>query len=57
MEFAKATPERDFFGFSGQASLYSRIRPTYPDSLYEEIFPNIPSGKQRVCLDIGTGTG
>lgn len=57
MQFKEADPERDMFGFKGQANLYNKIRPLYPEQLYEELFSQLPTDKRRVCLDIGCGTG
>lgn len=57
MQFAKEEPDKEWFGYHGQSQLYTKIRPTYPQELYVEIFNAFQKEKLRVCLDIGCGTG
>jgi ubiquinone/menaquinone biosynthesis C-methylase UbiE len=41
--------------FDGVADLYDRVRPTYPDALFDELFSRLPETPD--ILEVGPGTG
>jgi ubiquinone/menaquinone biosynthesis C-methylase UbiE len=41
--------------FDGVADLYDRVRPTYPEPLFDELFSRLP--KSPNVLEVGPGTG
>lgn len=41
--------------FDGVADLYDRVRPTYPDALFDELFSRLPESPK--ILEVGPGTG
>jgi ubiquinone/menaquinone biosynthesis C-methylase UbiE len=41
--------------FDDVAELYDRVRPTYPDALFDELFSRLP--KSPEILEVGPGTG
>ena len=49
----RATDER--FAFDNVPDVYDRIRPTYPDALFDELFSHLQSPVR--ALEIGAGTG
>jgi SAM-dependent methyltransferase len=41
--------------FDGVAELYDRVRPTYPEALFDELFSRLPDSPD--VLEVGPGTG
>jgi SAM-dependent methyltransferase len=41
--------------FDGIADLYDRVRPTYPETLFDELFARLPDSPE--VLEVGPGTG
>jgi SAM-dependent methyltransferase len=52
------TPSEERLGFDAVPEIYDRVRPSYPESLFDELFAYVPTPPERArVLEIGAGTG